>query len=64
MFHCPELCVIVLGCLVSSTLYLDVADLTLPPTGSVQKMLRLDPSKRITARAALEHDYFRDLEHA
>jgi serine/threonine protein kinase len=30
----------------------------------VQKMLRLDPSKRITARAALEHDYFRDLEHA
>jgi cyclin-dependent kinase 2 len=30
----------------------------------LQKMLRLDPSKRINARSALEHEYFRDLEHA
>jgi cyclin-dependent kinase 2 len=30
----------------------------------LQKMLRLDPSKRINARAALAHEYFRDLEHA
>ncbi|AQK60779.1 hypothetical protein ZEAMMB73_Zm00001d053930 [Zea mays] len=39
---------------------------TLEPSGIdlLSKMLRLDPSKRITARAALEHDYFRDLEHA
>lgn len=39
---------------------------TLEPAGIdlLSKMLRLDPSKRITARAALEHDYFRDLEHA
>ena len=27
----------------------------------VQKLLCLDPSKRITAREALEHEYFRDL---
>lgn len=30
----------------------------------MQKMLRLDPSKRINARAALEHEYFKDLEVA
>ncbi|KAK6129673.1 hypothetical protein DH2020_036539 [Rehmannia glutinosa] len=27
----------------------------------LQKMLRLDPSKRITARTALEHGYFKDI---
>nr|AIW39761.1 putative cell division control protein 2-like protein 2 [Saccharum spontaneum] len=39
---------------------------TLEPAGIdlLSKMLRLDPSKRINARAALEHEYFRDLEHA
>ncbi|KAG0531450.1 hypothetical protein BDA96_04G023800 [Sorghum bicolor] len=39
---------------------------TLEPAGIdlLSKMVRLDPSKRITARAALEHEYFRDLEHA
>jgi cyclin-dependent kinase 2 len=30
----------------------------------LSKMLRLDPSKRINARAALEHEYFKDLEVA
>ncbi|CAN0890964.1 Cell division control protein 2 homolog [Linum grandiflorum] len=36
---------------------------TLDSTGIdlLQKMLCLDPSKRITARAALEHDYFKDI---
>ncbi|XP_020399688.1 cyclin-dependent kinase A-1-like [Zea mays] len=28
----------------------------------LSKMLRYEPSKRITARQALEHDYFKDLE--
>ncbi|CAN1336607.1 Cell division control protein 2 homolog A [Linum perenne] len=27
----------------------------------LRKMLRLDPSKRITARTALEHEYFKDV---
>lgn len=26
-----------------------------------QKMLLMDPTKRINARAALEHDYFKDI---
>jgi cyclin-dependent kinase 2 len=26
-----------------------------------QKMLFLDPTKRITARSALEHEYFKDI---
>uniref|UniRef100_A0A804PH84 [RNA-polymerase]-subunit kinase n=1 Tax=Zea mays TaxID=4577 RepID=A0A804PH84_MAIZE len=36
----------------------------LEPTGLdlLSKMLRYEPSKRITARQALEHDYFKDLE--
>lgn len=36
---------------------------TIDPLGIdiLSKMLILDPSKRITARAALEHDYFREL---
>ncbi|XP_034575976.1 cyclin-dependent kinase A-2 isoform X2 [Setaria viridis] len=39
---------------------------TLEPAGIdlLSKMLRLDPSKRINARAALEHEYFKDLEVA
>ncbi|RLM79802.1 cyclin-dependent kinase A-2 [Panicum miliaceum] len=39
---------------------------TLEPAGIdlLSKMLRLDPSKRINARAALEHEYFKDLEIA
>jgi hypothetical protein len=27
-----------------------------------QSMLRLDPSRRITARGALEHEYFKDIK--
>ncbi|KAL5207936.1 hypothetical protein ABZP36_032371 [Zizania latifolia] len=39
---------------------------TLEPLGLdlLSKMLYLDPSRRITARAALEHDYFKGLELA
>ncbi|GJN18857.1 hypothetical protein PR202_gb06064 [Eleusine coracana subsp. coracana] len=46
----------------------DIASLvpTLEPAGIdlLSKMLCLDPSKRINARAALEHEYFKDLEVA
>ncbi|KAJ3682094.1 hypothetical protein LUZ60_014667 [Juncus effusus] len=37
---------------------------TLDPAGIdlLSKMLRLEPSKRITARQALEHEYFKDIE--
>nr|CAB3445385.1 unnamed protein product [Digitaria exilis] len=39
---------------------------TLEPAGIdlLSRMLRLDPSKRINARAALEHEYFKDVEVA
>ncbi|XP_039787976.1 cyclin-dependent kinase A-2-like [Panicum virgatum] len=39
---------------------------TLEPAGIdlLSKMLRLDPSKRINAREALQHEYFKDLEIA
>ena len=32
------------------------------PLVSLQKMLRFEPNKRITARQALEHEYFKDME--
>ncbi|RYR17390.1 hypothetical protein Ahy_B03g062153 isoform C [Arachis hypogaea] len=37
---------------------------TLEPAGLdlLSSMLRLDPSKRITARSALEHEYFKDIK--
>ncbi|BAF10618.1 Os03g0108800, partial [Oryza sativa Japonica Group] len=37
---------------------------TLDPAGLdlLSKMLRYEPNKRITARQALEHEYFKDLE--
>ncbi|XP_047341655.1 cell division control protein 2 homolog A isoform X1 [Impatiens glandulifera] len=38
-----------------------VPNLNAPGIDLLYKMLRLDPTRRITARAALEHEYFKDI---
>ena len=50
------------GLLIMTAASYILAVLNSPISVCWQKMLRYEPSKRITARQALEHEYFKDLE--